>query len=164
MLGKGAFITTHMAIMKISLGLWKKLVYKIKERFYGWSKCQNLVQSNCWRNCLAEKIIMNNWSCLSHELNIWSIDLAQSVQIAQIAKSAQKCPKCPKVPKSAQKCLIMLKKVLRLPRLPESAQKCPECPNLPRDRKDSKTDWVTEWLTDHLTTWPMTIWPPDWRN
>ena len=64
MLGKGAFITTHMAIMKISLGLWKKLVYKIKERFYGWSKCQNLVQSNCWQKFLwtIEVASVMNWT------------------------------------------------------------------------------------------------------
>ena len=34
-----------MAIFKIFFGLWKKLLYKIKDRFYGWSKCQNLVQT-----------------------------------------------------------------------------------------------------------------------
>ena len=65
-------------------------------------------------------------------------------RLQRVPKSAQSAQKCPKVLNNAQK-------VPRLPRLPESAQKCP---NLPRDRKDSKTDWVTEWLTDRLTTWP----------
>ena len=34
-----------MAIIKIIFGLWKKLLYKIKDIFYGWSKCQSLVQT-----------------------------------------------------------------------------------------------------------------------
>ena len=50
------------------------------------------VEGVVWR----KKIIKNNWSCLSHELNIWSIDFAQSAQIAQIAQSAEKCRKVPK--------------------------------------------------------------------
>ena len=117
MLGKGAFITTHMAITKISLGLWKNLVYKIKERFYGWRKCQNLVQSKefegvVWRKkllCTIEVASVMNWTYGGSILVTFGVPKsAQSApdspdsQIAQIAESAQKGPECLKAINSAQ--------------------------------------------------------------